>query len=105
MYLPHGKQGICLGRHFSGGGGHMRHGDLVDSERGCGFHDGVCTARLSFPGMSRAVKVSVFLSLTMGDGGWCMGGSGSGRLSWVGGRGVVGQCQALSAGGPIFVLP
>ncbi|CAI9602842.1 unnamed protein product [Staurois parvus] len=73
------------------------------SKRGGGFHDSVCTARLLFPGISRAVKLSVFLSLTMGDSGWCIGGSGSGRLSWVGVKGVVGQCQALSAWGRQFL--
>ncbi|CAI9612404.1 unnamed protein product, partial [Staurois parvus] len=51
--------------------------DQVGSERGCGLLDGVCRARLSFPGMSRAVKVSVSLSLSSGGGCW---GRGAGVL-------------------------
>ncbi|CAI9536158.1 unnamed protein product, partial [Staurois parvus] len=61
-YLPQGKQGICLGRHFSGGQQqlsgvqrrcpqkkgwqkrHTQHRDQVGSERGCGLLDGVCRA-------------------------------------------------------------
>ncbi|CAI9553168.1 unnamed protein product, partial [Staurois parvus] len=87
VYLPQGKQGICLGRHFLGGGiapqkkGHMQHGDRVGSERGCGLLDDVCRALLSFLWISRAVKVSVFLSaLSMGRGG------GGGGLVLVGVR-------------------
>ncbi|CAI9540045.1 unnamed protein product, partial [Staurois parvus] len=53
--------------------GHMRHGDQVGSERGCGLLDSLWRARLLFSGMSGAVKVNVFLSLAggVGDGQGC----------------------------------
>ncbi|CAI9568030.1 unnamed protein product, partial [Staurois parvus] len=53
-YLPQGKQGICLGRHFlerqchpwkkGWKKGHTQHGDQMGSERGCRLLDGVFRA-------------------------------------------------------------
>ncbi|CAI9604843.1 unnamed protein product, partial [Staurois parvus] len=70
VYLPQGKQGICLRQHFSKG--HTQHGNLVGSKISCGFHDGVCTAQLSF-GDVRSCEGECF-SLSRHGGWWLVYG-------------------------------